>query len=231
VTVELVAVTYDAEDPIRVAAFWGALLDREVRTDDRGALAPGGDAQVGLHFVRASSRKDGPDRVHLHLTSPAPGDQPRTVAEALRLGARHLDVGQSPDEGHVVLADPEGNELCVIEAGNAFLDGCGPLGELACDGTREVGVFWHHALGWPLVWDQDGETSVQSPRGGTKVSWGGPPVAPKRGRNRQRFDLTATDVDADVAHLVALGATGVRRHEAGTELLDPDGNEFAVTAR
>jgi hypothetical protein len=231
VTVELVAVTYDAQDPVRVAEFWGALLDREVRTDDRVALLSGGDAQVGLRFVRASSRKDGPDRVHLHLTSTAPGDQQRTVEEALRLGARHLDVGQSPDEGHVVLADPEGNELCVIEEGNAFLEGCGPLGELACDGTREVGVFWHHALGWPLVWDQDGETSVQSPRGGTKVSWGGPPVAPKRGRNRQRLHLTATDLDADVARLVALGATDVGRHDGGAELLDPDGNEFTVTDR
>ncbi len=59
----------------------------------------------------------GPNRVHLHLTSASHGDQHRTVATALRLGASHLDVGQLPEEEHVVLADPEGNEFCVIEAG------------------------------------------------------------------------------------------------------------------
>ena len=40
-----------------------------------------------------------------------------------------------------MLADPEGNEFCVIEPGNSFLAGCGFLGELACDGTRQVGLF------------------------------------------------------------------------------------------
>ena len=62
----------------------------------------------------------------------------------------------------MVLADPEGNELCVIEPGNSFLAGCGFVGELACDGSREVGHFWSEALGWPLVWDQDQETAIQS---------------------------------------------------------------------
>jgi len=70
----------------------------------------------------------------------------------------------------------------VIEPGNAYLAGCGFLGELTCDGTREVGLFWSKVLGWPGVWDQDEETAIQSPRGGTKVAWAGPPVAPKRSR-------------------------------------------------
>jgi hypothetical protein len=55
----------------------------------------------------------------------------------------------------VVLADPEGNEFCVIEPGNKWLAGCGFFAELACEGSREVGYFWSHVLGWPLVWDQD----------------------------------------------------------------------------
>jgi hypothetical protein len=38
-----------------------------------------------------------------------------------------------------------------------------------CDGTRAVGCFWSSALGWPLVWERDQETAIQSPRGGTKV--------------------------------------------------------------
>ena len=54
------------------------------------------------------------------------------VATVLRLGGRHLDVGQTGDEGFVVLADPQGNELCVIEPGNSYLAGTGDLGEVTC---------------------------------------------------------------------------------------------------
>jgi hypothetical protein len=128
-----------------------------------------------------------------------------------------------------VLADVGGNEFCVIAPANSFLAGCGYLGEVTCEGSREVGLFWRDALGWPLVWDRDGETAVQSPHGGTKVSWGGPPVTPKQGRNRQRLDLAAPDVAAEVARLVALGATELGG-DGHVELTDPDGNEFSLRA-
>ena len=229
----LLTVTFDAHDAPGLARFWAGVLGREVAEDAGGALVPGHDTQIGLRFVPSPAQKAGPNRIHLHLTSAGPGDQERTVAAALRLGAGHLDVGQRPEEGHVVLADPEGNEFCVIEPGNAFLAGCGLLGELACDGTRAVGVFWSEALGWPLVWDQDQETAIQSPYGGTKVAWGGPPVAPKGGRNRQRFDLAPAGGDqrAEVDRLVALGATRLEVGPDGAVMLaDPDGNEFGVRA-
>ncbi|MEO3777478.1 VOC family protein [Micromonospora sp. B11E3] len=224
-------VTFDAHDAARLARFWAGVLGREVVEDADGALVPGDDTQLGLRFVPSRAEKVGLNRMHLHLTSARPGDQQQTVAKALGLGANHLDVGQRPEEGHVVLADPEGNEFCVIEAGNGFLAGCGFLGEIACDGTREVGLFWSEALGWPLVWDQDQETAVQSPHGGTKVAWGGPPVAPKQGRNRQRFDLAPTggDQQAEVDRLISLGATRLEVDADGTVVLaDPDGNEFCV---
>jgi hypothetical protein len=224
----LMAVTFDAHNAAGLAAFWGSLLGREVVWEASGALLPGDDTQVGLRFVEASTEKSGPNRLHLHLTSTSPEDQQRTVETALSLGGRHLDVGQLPDEDHVVLGDPGGNEFCVIGPGNNFLAGCGHLGEVSCDGSRDVGLFWRDALGWPLVWDQDEETAVQSPLGGTKVSWGGPPVAPKNGRNRQRFDLVAADLAVEVARLVALGATRLGDRDGGVELADPDGNEFCV---
>jgi Glyoxalase-like domain len=224
----LVAVTFDAQDPVGLAAFWGSLLGREVVEETSGALLPGDDTQVGLRFVSAPTEKSGPNRLHLHLTSTSPEDQAETVETALGLGGRHLDVGQLPGEDHVVLGDPGANEFCVIGPGSHFLAGCGHLGEVSCDGSRNVGLFWHHALDWPLVWDQDEETAVQSPLGGTKVSWGGPPVAPKHGRNRQRFDLAAADVEAEAAQLVALGATRLGDRGGGVELADPDGNEFWV---
>lgn len=227
------AVAFDAQDPARLARFWAGVLGREVVEDARGVVLPGDETQPGLRFVESRSRRTGPNRVHLHLTSTSLADQQDVVSTVLRLGGSHLDVGQGPEEEHVVLADPEGNELCVIEPGSAFLAGCGFLGELACDGTRAVGVFWSEALGWPLVWDQDEETAVRSPHGGTKVAWGGPPVAPKVGRNRQRFELAvvAGDPAAEGERLVALGATRLAVGADGVvELADPDGNEFCLSA-
>ena len=228
----LLALTFDAHDPARLADFWAGVMRRAVVDDLRGALLPGSDTQVHLRFTPSGAEKVGPNRVHLHLTSTSPAEQQDTVAAALELGADHLDVGQVPEEGHVVLADPEGNEFCVIEPGSSFLAGCGLLGELACDGTRQVGLFWAEALGWPLVWDEDEETAVQSPHGGTKVAWGGPPVAPKHGRNRQRFELAVADGDlaGEAGRLVALGATRLgSTGDGAVELADPDGNEFCLT--
>ncbi|MFI0794301.1 VOC family protein [Micromonospora rubida] len=226
-------VTFDARDPARLARFWGGLLGREVVEDAGGALLPGTDGQVSLRFVPGRAEAAGPNRrLHLHLTSDSLADQQQKAAAVLEFGGGHLDVGQRPEEGHVVLADPEGNEFCVIEPGNNFLAGCGLLGEVACDGTREVGLFWGAALGWPLVWDENQETAIQSPHGGTKVAWGGPPVAPKTGRAPQRFDLTAGgDLEAEVDRLVSLGATRLGAGADGAvELADPDGNEFRVRA-
>ncbi|WP_432958041.1 VOC family protein [Micromonospora haikouensis] len=229
----LLTVTFDAHDAVRLARFWAGMLGREVTEDARGALLPGDDTQPSLRFVPSHTEKAGANRLHLHLTSTDPADQQRLVTTALGLGGGHLDVGQRPEEGHIVLADPEGNEFCVIEPGNRFLAGCGLLGELACDGTREVGLFWSRALDWPLVWDQDQETAIQSPHGGTKVAWGGPPVAPKTAPNRQRFDLAppGADQQAEVDRLVALGATRLETDADGAVVLaDPDGNEFTLPA-
>ena len=133
------------------------------------------------------------------------------MARALELGGSHRDVGQLPDEDHVVLADPDGNEFCVIEAGNNWLAGTGFLGELAADGTREVGVFWSEALGWPLVHDEDGETAIQPPEGGFKIAWGGPPLNERHGRNRMYAVLVADDLEVEVERLVGLGARVVER--------------------
>lgn len=224
----LEAVTFDVADVAAVTAFWSGLLRRETTAELDGTLLAGDALQVGLRFIASDTDQAGPRRLHLHLTSRSPEDQQRTVDAALRLGGCHIDVGQEPDADFVVLADPDGNELCVIAPHNTFLAGTGYLGEVTCDGTRAVGLFWRDALGWPLVWDENEETAVQSPLGGTKLSWGGPPVEPHRGRNRQRFDLVTTDPGSDVKRLVSLGATVVNALADGVELADPDGNEFAL---
>ena len=224
---------FGAHDPALLAQFWAALLGRAVVEDSRGLLLPPTDeTQLGLRFVPSDVNKAGPNRMHIHLTSGSLASQQDTVAHALGLGAHHLDVGQRPEEEHVVLADPEANEFCVIEPGNSYLAGCGFLGELACEGTRDVGVFWSAALRWPLVWDQDEETAVQSPAGGTKVAWGGPPFAEVL-TNRQQFELGVDgDLTGEVERLIALGASPRGGAEDGVVVLaDPDGFEFRVLAR
>ena len=228
----LVALCVAANDPTRLARFWAGVLGLEPAAD--GVTLPASDGiGFGIQFRPTKEPKLGPNQMHVHLTSTSLRDQKDTVDRVLGLGGRHLDVGQGPDDEHVVLADPEGNELCVIEPGNAFLAGCGFLGELTCDGTQEVGYFWSRALGWPLVWDQDQETSIQSPHGGTKISWGGPPVAPRTGKNRLHLHLAPPvggDQQAEVDRLVSLGATRVDDQCAAGALVmaDPGGNELCV---
>lgn len=231
--VHLVALCIAANDPPTLVRFWAGVLDREI--DDGGlTLLPDERTGFRIAFEPTHVPKVGPDRMHPHLTSTSLEDQRATVDRVLGLGGHHLDVGQRPEEGHVVLADPEGNEFCVTEPGNAYLAGCGFLGELACDGSREVGRFWSGALGWPLVWDRDQQTAIQSPAGGTKIAWGGPPVAPKTRRNRLHLDLAPrarNDQQTEVDRLVALGATRIddgQRIADGVTMVDPDGNEFCV---
>ena len=227
------ALAFDAQDPGRLARFWGEVLERPVAGD---TLVPVADGDFLVRFTPTDQPKGPPNQVHLDLTSSSLPDQQATVDRALALGGAHHDVGQGPEDGHVVLADPEGNEFCVIEPTNGFLAGCPRIGALSSDGSQAVGYFWSAALGWPLVWDQDEETAIRSTQGGSIISWGGPPVRPKIGRNRLRLELApASDSDqaTEVARLLALGASyaeaGESAPEGGpVELLDPDGNELVV---
>ncbi len=158
------ALVVDAADPPRLAAFWAGLLRWDLVDDpaEGPRLVPTDGTRFSILFEPNDEPKRGPNQLHLDLTSTSLDDQAATVARALRLGARHLDIGQRPEEGHVVLADPEGNELCVVGPGNRFLEGCGFVGAMACDGSRATGRFWSEALGWPLVWDEGEETAIQS---------------------------------------------------------------------
>ncbi len=231
----LLALCIDANDPLRLARFWAGLLGWEPADDSHGvALLPSDDTGFRIRFPPTREPKTGPNQMHFDLTSRSFDDQQETVARSLALGARHIDVGQRPDEAHVVLADPEGNEFCVIEAGNNFLADCGFIGALAGNGSQAVGYFWSEALGWPLVWDQDQETAIRSPHGGPKITWGGPPLMSKTGKYRLHFDLAAPadgDQQAEVERLVALGATRIDIGQGDVNwvvLADPDGHEFCV---
>jgi predicted enzyme related to lactoylglutathione lyase len=230
------ALCFDANDPARLARFWAGVLGWEMAGDpqDGTALLPSDDTGFRIRFLPTEEPKTGRNRMHFDLTSTSLEDQQQTVSRSLELGGRHIDIGQGPDAAHVVLADPEGNEFDVVEPGNNFLADCGFIGALSCDGSQAVGYFWSEALGWRLVWDQDQETAIRSPHGGPKITWGGPPVNPKSGKNRLHFDLAppaAGNQHAEVDRLVSLGATriDIGQGEVGWVVMaDPDGNEFCV---
>lgn len=235
-TCHLVALCVDANDPLRLARFWAGVLGWQMADEppDGVALLPSDDTGFRIEFFPTKVQKTGPNWMHFHLTSTSLEDQQGTVAKATALGARHIDVGQRPKDGHAVLADPEGNEFCVIEPGNTFLADCGFFAELTGEGSQEVGYFWSNALGWPLVWDQDQETSIRSPHGGPKISWGGPPLKPKTGKNRLHFDNSPPiggDQHAEVDRLICLGASRIdigQGEVSRVVMADPDGNEFCV---
>jgi predicted enzyme related to lactoylglutathione lyase len=235
-TSRLIALAFDANDPLRLARFWADALGWQVddETDDVVTLVPTDHTQFTLEFGPVPEPKVGKNRIHLDLTTTSVADQQETVARLLERGAGPVDVGQTADDPHVVLADPEGNEFCVIEPGNRFLAGCERLGSITCDGTPAVGAFWAAALGWPLVWDQDEETAIRAPDGrGPFITWG-PPVPPKTTKNRLHLDIAPPpDVEqrAEVERLMALGANrvGDGSDDVSSVLLaDPDGNEFCV---
>ncbi len=108
-------VVVDALDPVRLGHWWAEVLDYQVLSEapDEVVISPTDDAYPQLCFVAVPDPKDGKNRLHLDLTPP---DQDAEVERLLDMGARHVDIGQSRAVPWVVLADPEGNEFCVLGA-------------------------------------------------------------------------------------------------------------------
>lgn len=239
-TARLEAVVVDAAAADDLARFWAHALGWRLRPVPDGAamLVPSDGTSFAIHFRTGAQEKLGQNRIHFDLTTASAADQHTTVAELCGLGAEPADVGQGPDETHVVLADPEGNEFCVLAPGNRFLAGCPRLGAVNCDGTSALGHFFSAALGWPLVWDQDEETAVQAPSGtGPKLTWSGPPLMPRLGRDRVHLHLAPGDgitAEAALDRLLALGATAlptVAGCDGAIALADVDGNLLCLRPR
>lgn len=231
------ALVFDALDPHRLAHFWAAALQWTISDESpaQTALVPTDDTSFRLVFRPTLEAKSGQNLLHLDLTTTSIADQDSLVERLILLGGSHVDIGQDPSEAHVVLADPEGNELCIIEPENNFLADCGRFGSINCDGTQAVGYFWSEALGWPLVWDQNEETAIRSPDGtGPLITWSGPPLMQRIGRSRLRLDLAPTagcDHAAEVDRLVSIGARRLDEGHGAVDsvgMADPDGNEFSV---
>jgi len=232
----LVALCFDANDPLVVARFWAGALGWEIDDSVRGfvALVPTDHTSFQLHFLPVAEPNMTKTSIHLDLTSTSLDDQRDLVDKLLTLGGSHIDVGQDPNDAHVVLGDPEGNELCIIEPTNKFLAGRERLGSITCDGTPAAGYFWSAVLGWPLFWDQDEETAIKQPDGvGPYITWG-PPVPPKTPKNRLHLDVApgpGVEQAAEVERLISLGATRLDIGQGDVDwvvMADPDGQALCV---
>ena len=117
-------IVIDAHDLPSLAQFWAEALGWQVLSarEREVVIGPTVDAPVGLCFMPAGpTRKTVKNRVHMDLTTTA-DDRDSEIARLVGLGARRVDVGQTGQESWDVLADPEGNEFCVVRPKTSLID-------------------------------------------------------------------------------------------------------------
>lgn len=116
----LQCITIDSENPKKLAEFWAAALDWKITFEDEIEVCIellDGSPEVGripdILFLKNPDKKSVKNRLHFDLR---PHDQEAEVARLEALGAKKIEIGQSNYEGTtwVVMADPEGNEFCVL---------------------------------------------------------------------------------------------------------------------
>lgn len=113
--VRIAEIVVDTQDPDRAAEFWCAALGyRVLDRDPDGVAIAGDDSMPTLLFIRTEDRKLHKNRLHIDVCPVAGSDRDEEVERLERLGARRIDVGQAPDATFVVMADPDGNEFCVL---------------------------------------------------------------------------------------------------------------------
>jgi hypothetical protein len=118
VDIRIQCLVVDSDDCELLARFWSQAIGWRITyesPDEWCIEPPEGSPAVNVTpdilFVKVSDRKSVKNRLHLDLK---PKDQAAEVERILALGATHADVGQSDEVSWVVLADPEGNEFCVL---------------------------------------------------------------------------------------------------------------------
>jgi len=113
--VSLHHIVIDAHDLPALARFWAQVLDWRILSEREREVVIGADATaaVGICFMPVTDEKAVKNRLHLDLV-PDAGDRDAEIDRILALGARRVDIGQTGAESWTVLADPEGNEFCVV---------------------------------------------------------------------------------------------------------------------
>jgi hypothetical protein len=235
-----VQVNIKAVDHAAVGRFWAEALGWSVHSRQTTYVGPGSDfvwpdpVLVGIDVVPVAEPKTATkNRTHLDLATTSPTHQAELVERLLALGATPADVGQA-DVPWTVLADPEGNEFCVLEPREVYRV-TGPIAAVVvdCVDPRAMARFWGEATDWTVHEVNDDFASLRST--GPYLEFlrrpGGKTVP-----DRVHLDLLpypGDDRTAEVARLRALGATDLDLGQGDvpwTCLADPEGHEFCVLA-
>ncbi|MEU8791304.1 VOC family protein [Streptomyces sp. NPDC048643] len=240
-----VQVNIKAVDVSAVGRFWAEALGWRVSSGGSGVtrlVAPVGfvwrdPVDVCVDVVPVPEAKTtAKNRVHLDLATTSAAHQTELVARLQALGATSVDVGQG-DVPWTVLADPEGNEFCVLEPREVYRD-AGPIAAVVvdCADPRGMARFWDAAMDWTAQEVSDDQASLRSPQGsGPYLEFIRTPEV-KAGEDRVHLDLLpypGDDKEAEVARLRALGATDLDLGQGDvpwTCLSDPQGLAFCVLA-
>ena len=231
----------DAVQPAPLARFWAAALGWEIATEEaeeidvwpRGYRYPDPVA-LPLVFVPVPEAKTSKNRVHLDLATESVAHQAAEVERLLGLGAAYADIGQG-DVPWIVLADPEGNEFCVLDPRPVYV-GTGPVAAVVaeCRDPAAVAGFWELATGWMPGNSVDDGVSLRSPAGVGPFLELLPSAAPKTVKNRVHLDVAPFKGEDHARAVAALLLAGAATADVGqgpvswTVLTDPEGSEFCV---
>jgi hypothetical protein len=119
-SIRIQSLDIDCADPVALGRWWAEALGwrmTQETLDETVLEPPAGSPEDGvvpdLVFGKVPETKSIKNRLHLDLR---PADQSAEVQRLMAMGASEADVGQGDDVSWVVLADPEGNEFCVLRA-------------------------------------------------------------------------------------------------------------------
>jgi hypothetical protein len=238
----LVQIAMNARDDSALGRFWAQALGWDMSSEGPGVtnLEPPGfaypdPAVLYIDIMAVPESKTVKNRVHIDLATTSDAHQADLVARLKELGATPADVGQG-DVSWTVLADPEGNEFCVLEPRPVYRD-TGPIAAVAvdCSDPQAMARFWGSAMYWTVHEVTGDYASLRSAKAvGPYLEFLRTPDA-KTVKNRIHLDVRpypGNDQAAEVARLQALGATpadvGQGDDVSWTVLADPEGNEFCV---
>jgi predicted enzyme related to lactoylglutathione lyase len=240
----LTSVVFDSADPPTLARWWAAALGWELAyeaTEESNIAPPSGEPGIVLTFCPVADPKLVQNRVHLDLRSESLAAQDEKIQLLMATGATEADIGQG-DVPWAVLADPEGNEFCVLDPRPSYAQ-TGALAAIIVASLDEAALarFWAVASGMRLREDAEALDSWDL----LPVDGRGPWLEfigtrePHTVKNRLHLDVAPyadDDQRAEVARLLELGALRIEVGQSQAPdgpvtwavLSDPENNEFCV---
>ncbi|MFB6722974.1 VOC family protein [Kribbella sp. NPDC056345] len=232
----LVQINMKAQDDAALGAFWAEALGWDVSSEGPGVtnLEPQGfvypdPVAVVVDLIVSPEPKTVKNRVHLDLATNSAAHQAELVARLKDLGATLADIGQG-DVPWVVMADPEGNEFCVLDS---LYQETGPIATVVvdCADPRAMARFWSEATDWTLHKVTDHNAVLRSAKDvGPYLQFLRTPDV-KTVWNRVHLDVRpypGADLEAEASRLQTLGASPIALDVPWKVLADPEGNEFCL---